>query len=71
MQVYLKDGTEVGTDVDPMLLAHLVSAWRRSLIVVAIQVVQGERTFFINLMNVNVEKTLQASGQMVVSRSVY
>lgn len=64
MRVYLKDGTEAETTIEPVLLAHLAHAWRMGHIVVAIQIAQGDRLLLINMMNVDVDRTLKAHGMV-------
>jgi hypothetical protein len=65
LDIFLKDGMKVGSPLDPILLANIANAWRQGHIVVAIQVVQHEHTFFVNIMSVDVVRTLKESGEVV------
>lgn len=69
LDIYLKDGNKYESPIDPMLLAHVRAAWLKGHIIAAIQVAAGERTFLINLLSVDLERTLQESGQMVITRT--
>jgi hypothetical protein len=71
LKIYLKNREEAECGLNPIVFAQIAQAWRGNHIICAIAIALNDRVVFINVSDIDLDRTLDADGQRIVMRTVY